>query len=268
MYDNSSDDEDDDRWNKFSSPDRSSSFDPFAAAAFYISSDPSRTTGPVDREFHNDADVDGSSSPLKRRRFDRTRSFESSIPEHPANLVFHEPPSPSTQIQAPLPPGCTRLSLPSLRDPIINAEINDILAAASVLSDHTDPVALSTAGTLTSMRLGGPQWPLEDKTEARLFRYYVDHVGRFFDMCDPERHFTLIVPCRAIICPPLMNAIFAISARHMSQTSYFDKNLSDQYYQTCLSTLVPMLGDSSSLMDENLFAATVILRHLEEVDGQ
>lgn len=82
------------------------------------------------------------------------------------------------------------------------------------------------------------------------------------------RHFELVVPHRANHCHMLLNSIFAIAARHLSHTTDFDPLISNMYLDECLKYLTPMLSDASTLSDENLFAATVILRMLEEMDGQ
>ncbi|EFX04865.1 ARCA-like protein [Grosmannia clavigera kw1407] len=109
-------------------------------------------------------------------------------------------------------------------------------------------------------------WPLENAMEAGLFRHFIDIAARSFDLCDLERSFAVVVPWRAMEHAPLKNAMFAISAKQLSLTSAFDKNVSDRYYQRCLATLRPMLNDEAALVDENLFAATVILRNLEEIE--
>jgi hypothetical protein len=60
----------------------------------------------------------------------------------------------------------------------------------------------------------------------------------------------------------------ALSARHLSCTTTFDPYVSDQYYQACLETLIPALSNHAVTMDDDLLAATVILRLLEEFDGE
>lgn len=70
----------------------------------------------------------------------------------------------------------------------------------------------------------------------------------------------------AAICPPLLNAIFALSARHLSRMGEYDHLVSNKYIQECLKHLIPMLNDHSALLDENLLAATIILRHVEELE--
>lgn len=111
-------------------------------------------------------------------------------------------------------------------------------------------------------------WPLLDKGEAMLFRYYCTHLARNFDLLDPQRHFRNIVPQRAATCPILLNAIFALSARHLSRIGEYDALVSNKYYEMCLQRLIPLLDDSANeaILDENLLAAHVILRHLEEIE--
>jgi hypothetical protein len=75
------------------------------------------------------------------------------------------------------------------------------------------------------------------------------------------------VPERASTCHTLLNAIFAIAARHLSHTTDFDPLASNRYHDECLKYLIPTMNHSSAIKDENLFAATIILRMLEEMDG-
>ncbi|KAI0108066.1 hypothetical protein F4814DRAFT_43870 [Daldinia grandis] len=108
--------------------------------------------------------------------------------------------------------------------------------------------------------------PLKDRTEALLFRHYIQKLAICLDLCDPHRHFELVVPERAAECYMLLNAIFAIAARHLSHTTDFDPLASNRYHDECLKHLIPMLNHASTVSDENLFAATIILRMLEEMD--
>jgi hypothetical protein len=87
------------------------------------------------------------------------------------------------------------------------------------------------------------------------------------DLCDPARHFQTVVPQRAGSCPILLNAIFALASRHLSQTSDYDPLASNRYHEQCLRCLIPLLDNATTISDENLFAATIILRVLEEMDG-
>ena len=109
-------------------------------------------------------------------------------------------------------------------------------------------------------------WPLPNLEEAELLRYYVENLARSFDMSDPYRHFRTVVPQRAATCPTLLNAIFALSARHLSRVGEYDPLISDRYHQKCLEHLIPVLNDPAAVLDENLLASTIILRHLEEIE--
>jgi hypothetical protein len=88
---------------------------------------------------------------------------------------------------------------------------------------------------------------------------------------------------RALTCPPLLNAIFTVSARHLikstkyyvgNQVRYGGKYLPGltsataiEYHNRCISYFVS-LDHSLEADDESLLAAAVILRFYEEVDRQ
>ena len=88
-----------------------------------------------------------------------------------------------------------------------------------------------------------------------------------FDCTERNGHFSTYVPYRARHCETLFLAIMAMSARHLSQTISFDAFISDTYYQACLEKLIPALNDDEMQTSDDLLAATVILRLLEEYDG-
>jgi hypothetical protein len=91
------------------------------------------------------------------------------------------------------------------------------------------------------------------------------------------------VPTRASHCPALLNAIFAASARHLSrldkyqkdhEVGYLGKYLPDihpdtaiEYHNICIKHLVALTDHFQAVFDENLLAASVILRLYEELDG-
>lgn len=127
------------------------------------------------------------------------------------------------------------------------------------------PIAYASPGVLYTER---PVWPLKSAQEAQLMRFFVDRIAPAIDLCDRDRHFALVVPQRASQCPILLNAVFAASARHLSTISDFDPIVSNKYNQECLKHLIPKLSDAEAIMDENLLAATVILRHLEELESR
>ena len=105
-----------------------------------------------------------------------------------------------------------------------------------------------------------------------------------FDICDPEQHFTLAVPQRARRCPPLLHAIFTVAARHLVHIQRYrtadgvveyegirlpalTANTAIEYHNTCLAYLIELSNDPEHMKDENLLAATIILRYYEELDA-
>ena len=104
-----------------------------------------------------------------------------------------------------------------------------------------------------------------------------------FDLCDPERHFALVVPQRAKNCPALLNAIYTASARYLSRLERYRNNgmveyngnplpnlnmeTAAEYHSKCTEHLVSVSDNLDVLYDENLLVASVILRFYEEIDG-
>nr|CAD21260.1 related to ARCA protein [Neurospora crassa] len=110
-------------------------------------------------------------------------------------------------------------------------------------------------------------FPIEDPVEAELYRHYVQSLAPWLDLCDPLRSFETIVPQNAANFPLLLKAIYSFSARHKTLTGYFDSVRCSEYYDECLTELRDVLAAyDESGADENLFAATIILRVLEEID--
>ncbi|OOF98322.1 hypothetical protein ASPCADRAFT_505262 [Aspergillus carbonarius ITEM 5010] len=141
-----------------------------------------------------------------------------------------------------------------------------------------DPTASPTS--LTSIHPPPAQLTLE---EACLLRYFAETLGKWFDLCDPERHFTTVVPQRARTCPPLLDAVLSASARHFStlpppkQLEITRKyglqdglTITEQstllYHNRCIAHLRSVSEEPNAMMDENLLAAVVTLRFYEELD--
>ncbi len=98
-------------------------------------------------------------------------------------------------------------------------------------------------------------------------RYFIDKCACFFDFGDADRHFAYHIPLRARRNETLANAMLALAARHRSRTPDVDLYVADRYYHTCLQSLIPRLGDPTATKVDELLAAIVILRLLEEMDG-
>ncbi|KAG6354661.1 hypothetical protein INS49_004679 [Diaporthe citri] len=127
-------------------------------------------------------------------------------------------------------------------------------------------------------------YPLDDVQEACLLRHFVEVIAHWFDHCDSQRHFHTIVPRRARHCEPLLNAIFAVAARHLVRVpryrtgpggtiEYLGQPLPNLTAHTAFEYMlrcIPALHDVPQIQDEeyreNLAAAAVILRQFEEMD--
>ncbi|KAF4999549.1 hypothetical protein FDECE_11470 [Fusarium decemcellulare] len=181
-------------------------------------------------------------------------------------------PSQSSQCAHDAGPFTRYSGSPILESPIINNNI--ILNAGSPrlvpgldnARQELSALEKHVTEAISGIYLDAPRWPLEDPQEAMLFHNFIHVLAPLFDLCDSERHFATIVPRRAVICPPLMNAVLAASAKRLCRIAGFDGLVGDRYHQNCLDALIPALSSSAAVMDENLLTAIVILRYMEELD--
>ncbi|KAJ6072444.1 hypothetical protein N7467_010529 [Penicillium canescens] len=158
---------------------------------------------------------------------------------------------------------------------------NSSISSTSPHLSHSSHHSHASIGSMNMIPAEIPQLYF-DEHEACLMRYFVVQLGHWFDICDGQRHFACTVPMRARTCPPLLNAICTVSARHLSrikkyyvgnQVVYGGKPLPNltpataiEYHNRCISHFVSLSDHSREAQDENLLAAAVILRFYEEVD--
>lgn len=201
-------------------------------------------------------------SPTKRRRLTFSSSYQGSMGESPGQYQH----SPAASWHMPSQSGLSSTPVDSnVHDPTLDPTFATLEPTVSNTS-QLGPSFTAVSENLSRVYLDAPLWPLQDKEEARLMRYFVEHLAQSFDLTDPVNHFQNVVPQRAALCPTLLNAVFAASARHLSRISDYDPLVSNRYHQECLKHLIPMLDDTASILDENLLASTVILRYLEEIE--
>ncbi|RDW72211.1 hypothetical protein BP5796_08245 [Coleophoma crateriformis] len=155
-----------------------------------------------------------------------------------------------------------------------NARGNETNTPSQVSPPHHPSVADTCEPP--SREYGRTLWPLPAKDEARLLRYFVNELSSWifefvidsmvqFDYCDKQKHFSTEVIQAAATSPTLHNAILAVTAKFLSVTQDFDRSTPDKYQRECLRTLIPALTVPEAMLDENLFAATVILRFFDEM---
>lgn len=103
-----------------------------------------------------------------------------------------------------------------------------------------------------------------------------------FDHCDDRRHFQLVVPRRAQHCSIIRNALFAVSARHLSRLPQYvtpngicyrgqllpnlEKCTAVEYTLKCIPELLKFPEITDPTEQENIMVATVILRQYEEME--
>ncbi|OBT96568.2 hypothetical protein VE01_05322 [Pseudogymnoascus verrucosus] len=196
-------------------------------------------------------------------------------------FVYESPRNETTLLQrtTSLPP----ISLPSLPPLRPNSTLN--IAKSQRLADSAAAAVPSASSGLLKPEIWKKTffWPNDWTTTqcACLMRHFVDFIAPWFDVCDPSRHFALDVPQRARRCPPLLNAIFTASARHLAQAPRFKNqagvveyqgiplyNLTSetaiQYHNAVLAYLIELSKDAEHVRDKDLLAAAVILQYYEE----
>lgn len=130
------------------------------------------------------------------------------------------------------------------------------------------------------------RFPLEDVQEACLLRYFVDELSHWFDLCDQDRQFQLVVPLQARRHPHLFDAILAVAARHLSRLPHLKtpggvvvyhgqplpglgEHAAVEYMLRCIPALRQF--DGATTADDyrgSIMATAVILRQLEEIDHE
>lgn len=157
------------------------------------------------------------------------------------------------------------------------------LPSNSLPSSYTSSDVLPGSFILRGLVKPDSTSPRYNTLEFCLLGYYIDHLSMWLDLCDPERHFHQVVPQRARSCPPLMNAILAASARHLTRVPKYRTesgavkyggrilhDLTDEtalhYHSKCIQDLLELGANPEQTGNEDLLAAAIILRFYEEID--
>ncbi|CAG7934919.1 unnamed protein product [Penicillium nalgiovense] len=120
--------------------------------------------------------------------------------------------------------------------------------------------------------------------ESCLMRYFIEELSPWFDHCDERRHFQLVVPRRAKHCLALRNAVFAVSSRHLCRLPQYmtsrgivyhgqtlpglTKSTSLEYMLKCIPELIQFPEIQDPIHQENIMAATIVLRQYEEMEEE
>lgn len=111
-------------------------------------------------------------------------------------------------------------------------------------------------------------WPFQTSREAKLFYHYINHISPWIDVLDSSSHFGVEIPRRAAYQPLISNAIFAISALHLSLLAKTEDLESPRYVDKSLQYLKQILEDPLGHSDENLLAGVIVLRSHEEMSDK
>lgn len=96
-------------------------------------------------------------------------------------------------------------------------------------------------------------------------RHYVRELAGWFDSADGATFFSTRIPELASGSPALLNAIFALSAKHLSLLGQLQESVSLRYVDACYRALLPDV-DTKAFEAEHL-AAVLILRLVMQMTG-
>ncbi|KAL4963646.1 uncharacterized protein BDV14DRAFT_209751 [Aspergillus stella-maris] len=123
-----------------------------------------------------------------------------------------------------------------------------------------------------------------DFQEACLLRHFIENLGPLFDTSDMDRHFTILVPERAILCPVLRYAVYTASAGHLLRLAHcrgepgtpsmdglalpgLSPETAIRYHDICIAHLIEISKDPKEMYNEDVLAAATILRFYEQIDA-
>lgn len=100
-----------------------------------------------------------------------------------------------------------------------------------------------------------------------------------------DRHFAIVVPERALLCPVLRYAVYTASAGHLIRLAYcrggngnivsvdgtrlpnLTPDAAIRYHDICISHLIEISKDPNEEYNEDVLTAATILRFYEQIDG-
>lgn len=102
---------------------------------------------------------------------------------------------------------------------------------------------------------------------SHLFRYYIDILAPWYDLCDEDQHFGRVVPMHALDEPLLFKAIIAFSAYHKGKVSGRIEELGITFHAACVQDMLAVMDDFPQTLRGNCLAATCLLRSYEILTG-
>ncbi|EME80320.1 uncharacterized protein MYCFIDRAFT_18324, partial [Pseudocercospora fijiensis CIRAD86] len=77
--------------------------------------------------------------------------------------------------------------------------------------------------------------------EALLMRHFTRELSAWFESVDGTSHFTETIPQLASNSTALLNAIYAVSAKHLSLMGTLAESVCLRYIDACYNVLIPEL---------------------------
>ncbi|GKZ36401.1 hypothetical protein AbraIFM66950_007472 [Aspergillus brasiliensis] len=119
--------------------------------------------------------------------------------------------------------------------------------------------------------------------EACLIRHFAENLAQWFETSDRDRHFSLVVPERAMFCPVLRYAVFTASAGHLTRLAscrrgretglangvslHLNPEAAIRYHDTCIAHLLEISKDVREEYNEDVLTAATILRFYEQIEA-
>lgn len=196
-------------------------------------------------------------------------SYES---DQPLENSSAQPGQASSNMRLHFSPEIGMMSFETLHHTTATGTAHHSSSAAQSTSPHSSlrPGILGTTPTnqLSPMYNLSVAWPFRTDREAKLFYHYIKRISPWIDVVDSSSHFGIELPRRAAHQPLIANAIYAISALHLSLLENTDDRESPQYVDECLQHLRQILEDPLGHSDENLLAGVILLRSHEEISDK
>lgn len=158
----------------------------------------------------------------------------------------------------------------SATDPCTSATFED--------APSTEPTTLGTDTIVVGQALLEDVWRSQfpitlHSHEQPLFENFVQRVSCWLDLFDPYRHFSTLVPRLALHNVGLMNAVLALSIRHLSLNRslcaerLFSREDALSYYQETLIYIRTAMQYRSYNTSLELLATTLVVSSYEMLDG-
>ncbi|KAJ9157293.1 hypothetical protein NKR23_g323 [Pleurostoma richardsiae] len=110
--------------------------------------------------------------------------------------------------------------------------------------------------------------PCAERWEAELMRHFTDRIAPIFDLCNPDQYFSSTIPQIALAFPVLLNAVFAVSEKHLvySQHAGSQTGRARKYFDECTQNIARMSAEQAPGVNGSLSAAVVLLSFCESIE--